>query len=159
MDAKTQPGLDTEEIQLRPATDADFEFLFCLFMATLRVYAEQVYGPKDEATHRQFFTERFRPASIQIVMIDGQDAGMLQLEPSASGGVSLVNIRMTPAYQGRGIGGRLIADVLRDAHARGQSVELRVFKINPARRLYERLGFVVIAETGTHDLMEARPPT
>jgi hypothetical protein len=34
-----------------------------------------------------------------------------------------------------------------------------VLKANLARRLYERLGFVVVGETETHHLMEARPPT
>jgi hypothetical protein len=29
--------------------------------------------------------------------------------------------------------------------------------VNPARRLYERLGFDVVAETDTHWRMEARP--
>lgn len=157
MDADVQPEAGTLEIRLRLATAADFEFLFGLNMATMRDYAEQVYGPKDEASHRQFFTERFRPASIQVVVVDGQDAGMLQLEP-ASCGVGLVNVRVAPAYQRRGIGARLIAEVLQDAHAHGQSVSLRVFKVNPARRLYVRLGFVVVGETTTHYLMEARPP-
>lgn len=158
MDTDVQLEAGTLEICLRPATDADFEFLFGLNMVTMRVYAEQVYGPKDEATHRQFFRERFRPASIQIVVVDGQDAGMLQLEP-ASCGVGLINARVAPAYQRRGIGARLISDVLRDAHARGQSVGLRVFKVNPARRLYARLGFVVVDETDVHYLMEAQPPS
>ena len=81
---------------------------------------------------------------------------MLQLEPSAES-VKLANIRVAPAYQRRGIGARLITTVLRDAHERGQSVTLDVFKVNPARFLYERLGFLVVGETETRLLMEARP--
>jgi len=33
-------------------------------------------------------------------------------------------------------------------------VRLRVFRVNPARRFYERLGFVTTGETETHVLME-----
>jgi hypothetical protein len=33
-------------------------------------------------------------------------------------------------------------------------VKLRVLKVNPARRLYERLGFIHKGETPTHYLME-----
>jgi ribosomal protein S18 acetylase RimI-like enzyme len=144
------------EISLRQATDADFAFLFDLNMATIRVYAEQVYGPQDEATHLRFFRERFRPSSIQVVVIDGQDAGMLQVEPAACT-VSLVNIRVAPSFQRRGIGTCLIKNVLQEAQAHGQSVSLRVLKVNPARHLYERLGFVVVEETDVYYVMEARP--
>jgi ribosomal protein S18 acetylase RimI-like enzyme len=155
VDADALDGLD---ITLRPATEADFEYLFDLNMATIRVYAEQVYGPHDEAAHRRIFHERFPPGAIQIVVVDGQDAGMLQLEPDGDS-VQLANIRVAPEYQGRGIGTRLIQGVLKNAYGRGQSVTLRVFKVNPARFLYERLGFVVVGATETHILMEARPPT
>jgi ribosomal protein S18 acetylase RimI-like enzyme len=146
------------ELAFRPATPDDFEYLYRLNEATMRTYAEQTYGPWDETLVRRLFAERFRPASTRIVLIDGQDAGMLELLPIENG-VQLANIRVAPEYQGRGIGTRLISDILHDAHARGLSVKLRVLKVNPARRLYERLGFVVVGETEPHFLMEARPPT
>jgi ribosomal protein S18 acetylase RimI-like enzyme len=34
---------------------------------------------------------------------------------------------------------------------------LTILKVNPARRLYERLGFTVVGETETHFRLEARP--
>jgi ribosomal protein S18 acetylase RimI-like enzyme len=64
---------------------------------------------------------------------------------------------VAPEHQGKGIGTRLISEVLQDAHSRGLAVRLRVLKVNPAQRLYERLGFAVVGETETHHLMEARP--
>jgi ribosomal protein S18 acetylase RimI-like enzyme len=144
------------DLALRPATDDDFEYLYRLNEATMRPYAEQTYGPWNETLVRRIFTERWRPASIRILVIDGQDAGMLDVLDSRTG-VLLANIRVAPEYQGRGIGTRLVADVLRDAHSRGLPVMLRVLKVNPARRLYERLGFVVVSETEQHYLMEAFP--
>jgi ribosomal protein S18 acetylase RimI-like enzyme len=146
------------DFDFRPATDADYEYLYRLNETTMRAHAEKTYGPWNEPLARQIFAERWRPASTRIVLVDGQDAGMLELLP-ADGSVNLANIRVAPEYQGRGIGTRLISEVLRDAHGRGLSVTLRVLKVNPARRLYERLGFVVVGETETHHLMEAHPPT
>jgi ribosomal protein S18 acetylase RimI-like enzyme len=143
-------------LSFRPATADDYEYLYRLNEATMREYAEQTYGPWDESVARRIFAERFRPVSTRIVVIDGRDVGMLEVLPTETG-LQLANIRIAPEHQGRGIGTRLITGVLRDAHARGLSVTLRVLKVNPARRLYERLGFVVIGETATYHLMQARP--
>jgi ribosomal protein S18 acetylase RimI-like enzyme len=145
------------DLALRPATVDDYEYLYRLNEATMRAYAEQTYGPWDEAVVRRIFAERWRPATIRILVIDGQDAGMLEVLPSEKG-VQLANIRVAPEYQGRGIGTRLVSAVLRDAHSRGLPVRLRVLKVNPARRLYSRLGFVVVGETEQHYLMQAFPP-
>jgi ribosomal protein S18 acetylase RimI-like enzyme len=143
---------------LRPATIDDREYLYRLNETTMRAYAEQTYGLWDETVARRIFDERFRPASIQIVVVDGHDAGMLEVVITDTR-VILANIRVAPEYQGQGIGTCLISEVLCDAHGRGLPVILRVLRVNPARRLYERLGFVVIGETGPHYLMAARPPT
>lgn len=145
-------------ISFRPVTDDDYEYLYAMNEQTMRGYAEKTYGPWNETIALQMFTERWRPESMQIVVIDGQDGGMLELLPMETE-VQLANIRVAPEHQGKGIGTRLISEVLRNAHGRGLPVTLRVLKVNPARRLYERLGFVVVGETEPQYLMEARPPT
>jgi ribosomal protein S18 acetylase RimI-like enzyme len=145
-------------LSFRPVTDDDYEYLYRLNEATMRAYAEQTYGPWDETVVRRIFAERWRPATTRIVLVNGQDGGMLEVLPTEAG-LQLANIRVAPEYQGQGIGTRLVSDVLRDAHARGLTVALRVLKVNPARRLYERLGFVLVGETEPHYLMEARPPS
>lgn len=144
-------------ISFRPATVDDYEYLYALNEATMRTYAEQTYGTWDEAINRRIFAERWRPETMQIVQIDGQDGGLLEVIPSDTV-LHLANIRVAPEYQNHGIGARLVSGVLQDAHSRGLPVALRVLKVNPARRLYERLGFLIVGETETHHLMEARPP-
>jgi len=150
--------MESGVISLRPVTDDDYEYLYVLNEATMRTYAEQTYGPWDEDVQRRIFAERWTPESMRIAVIDGQDSGMLEVIPSETS-VWLANIRVAPEYQRRGIGTQIISEVLRDAHGRDLPVSLRVLKVNPARRLYERLGFVVVGETETHHLMEARPPS
>jgi ribosomal protein S18 acetylase RimI-like enzyme len=53
-------------------------------------------------------------------------------------------IALLPEVQGRGIGTRLIRDILQAAQRRGFPVRLSVFASNPARALYARLGFEVV---------------
>ena len=122
----------------------------------MRAYAEQTYGAWDEDVARRIFAERWRPASMRIVVVGGRDAGMLEVLRS-DGEHNLANIRVAPEYRGQGIGTQLIGEVLREARQRGLPVTLRVLKVNPARRLYERLGFVKVAETESHYLMENQP--
>lgn len=68
----------------------------------------------------------------------------------AEDGLQISGIYILPEYQGRGLGTEVIDEVIKQARKRRQPVSLQVLKVNPARRLYERLGFVVIAESETH---------
>lgn len=43
------------------------------------------------------------------------------------------------------------------ASARGLPTRLQVLKVNPARSLYERLGFELVEETQTHYVMQFQP--
>jgi ribosomal protein S18 acetylase RimI-like enzyme len=71
--------------------------------------------------------------------------------------IFLEYIAILPEFQNRGIGTELIREVLEEAAAKGFPVELKVLKINPAIRLYERLGFEVESRTETRFFMAAEP--
>ncbi len=88
---------------------------------------------------------------------DGRVVGVLKLD--RSGADWLVDqIQLAPELQGQGLGGRLIEAFVAEAHAAGHDVVLQVLKANPARRLYERLGFVVEAEDACEfHMRRARP--
>jgi ribosomal protein S18 acetylase RimI-like enzyme len=55
-----------------------------------------------------------------------------------------------PEFQGRGLGTTILGDVIEHARMGRRPVSLQVLKVNPARRLYERLGFVISGESETH---------
>ena len=59
--------------------------------------------------------------------------------------------------RGRGIGTRILNEIVAEARASGSAVRIYVEKFNPARRLYERLGFRVTEERGLHVLMANEP--
>jgi GNAT superfamily N-acetyltransferase len=143
----------TEEISLRIATAKDLEFLYSLLKAALGPYVEQTYGPWHEEEQRDRFFEFTKPEAHQIVESDGQPIGCLNIEwlPDE---VKLKRVFLLPAFQKRGIGSRLVRQVLSEAKLAGLPVRLRVFKVNPAQRLWQRLGFRVSGETDSHILME-----
>ncbi len=141
--------------RLRPATAGDFAFLHVLHVVTLKGYVTQTWG-WDDAAQAARFRDGFRPEASQIVLVDGLPVGVLAVErrPDA---FFIANIAIVPEQQGHGIGAALIGDVLAEAARAGVATRLQVLRVNPARRLYERLGFAIEGETSTHYLMRADP--
>jgi ribosomal protein S18 acetylase RimI-like enzyme len=62
----------------------------------------------------------------------------------------LVQIQLAPELQGQGIGQTLIAELCAQAREVGATLSLSVLHQNPARHLYERLGFRIV-EVGAHE--------
>ena len=148
---------DRMKIRLRPATESDYEYLWWLHGATMRTYVEAIWG-WDEAVQRQYFEERFDPARLQIVESAGQTVGYISVERQREF-IFLSAITMAPQTQRQGIGTRLIRDLQDEAERQRIPLRLRVLQGNPARRLYERLGFAVTEETETHITMSWPPQT
>jgi GNAT superfamily N-acetyltransferase len=140
-------------ITLRLATAGDLEFLFSLLRASLGPYVVQTFGPWDDAEQRARFLAATDPATHRVVELDGRPVGCLAVRRLPDE-VRLNRVLLLPEFQNRGIGTRLVREVLDEARAAGLPVRLRVFRVNPASRLYERLGFVATGETDTHVLME-----
>lgn len=59
-----------------------------------------------------------------------------------------LSIALLPECRGRGIGTQLLEAMLEAARTRYTALSLSVSPENPARRLYERLGFVVVGQHG-----------
>jgi ribosomal protein S18 acetylase RimI-like enzyme len=69
--------------------------------------------------------------------------------PASEDDRELIFIRMIfllPEFQGRGIGAELLQGEVARATEAGKQLHLKVIKINPAKKLYDRLGFVVVEE-------------
>jgi len=64
-------------------------------------------------------------------------------------------IQIHPDFQGRGFGNSVIKQIL--DNSKSKPVELSVLKSNPARRMYERLGFKVTGKDEYEFYMEFKP--
>ncbi len=147
--------LDGGKVELRRARRSDSGFLYALHRSTLAEYVDQVWG-WDENRQRAWFYGRFDPMRSKVVQVEGRDAGVLAVRLEGAE-IFLASIQILPELQGKGVGATLIGSVLAEAFADGRSVRLQVLRVNPARSLYERLGFRVVEETDTHLVMQARP--
>jgi ribosomal protein S18 acetylase RimI-like enzyme len=140
-----------DEVRLRPAAEDDLDFLWVLHRATMREYVEQTWSWEDKSQERRF-RSKFKPERIQIVLYHGDPAGSISVDYERSR-IFLGVIEIAPAYQDRGIGTYLIRQLCGKADAANVPLELQVLKVNPAKKLYERLGLAVVSETETHYLM------
>jgi len=138
-------------IAYRAALESDIDFLYALHIATMKEYVDRVWGWDDRAQESSF-RQNYAPAQIQIITLDGKDVGMLSLEERQED-VFLRVIEIHPEYQGKGIGTALIKKIIAEGAKNRKPVRLQVLKVNPAKGLYDRLGFSTVEETSTHYIM------
>ena len=132
-------------ISFRPIKHKDFEFLWRLHNAALKDYITQTWG-WDEDWQKRNFAEIFKTEKAKIIVFEKKDIGYWEVGEREVETV-LISIRLLPKYQRRGIGTKIIEDLLDNSQ---KPIRLQVLKVNPAKKLYERLGFEIFDETDTH---------
>jgi ribosomal protein S18 acetylase RimI-like enzyme len=135
-------------VSLRPATAQDVEFLWALHRDTLAAYVDAIWG-WVEPEQRGRFHQEFKPAHRQIVELEGRPIGLWHVEWHPDH-VFLASVEILPSYQNRGIGSRLVRELLHRAREQGLPVRLQVLLGNPAERLYKRLGFRETSRSSSH---------
>jgi ribosomal protein S18 acetylase RimI-like enzyme len=100
--------------------------------------------------------EHYAEASFEVVLVDGEPAGRLYVHRGETE-IRIVDIALLPEYRGDGIGTRLLHELLIEADAAGKSVTIHVERLNPALRLYERLGFSLAEDKGVYLFLERAP--
>ena len=148
---------------VRPGTADDVAFLVDVVVVTTRAQG-RLPEDFDEARFRSGFAEetlaqvegRVAGSETCVIEIDGERSGRLRLVQEDDH-AELAGIQLLPAHQGRGIGTYLIEQFLVEARREGLVPGVSVEKDNPAaRRLYERLGFVLVGQTDREDHLEWR---
>jgi ribosomal protein S18 acetylase RimI-like enzyme len=153
-------------LSFRPVAEDDLEFLFRVYAGTRAEELAVVPWPAEQKeiflrqqfnAQHQFYREHYPNASFEVVLLDGEPVGRLYVDRWTREH-RIVDVALLPEHRGGGVGTRLLRHVIEEATAAGKSVSIHVEVYNPARRLYDRLGFVQVADRGVHVLME-RPLT
>jgi ribosomal protein S18 acetylase RimI-like enzyme len=148
--------------RLRPATDADREFLVRVYGSTRSEELAVTGWPQAEVdafVRMQFdmqdrhYRSAFPDAERSIVEVDGRPVGRLYVHRDDAE-IRILDVALLPEVRRTGIGGALLADVVDEASRSGRPVRIHVEARNPAMSLYERLGFVRVANEGAYVLME-----
>ena len=114
---------------------------------------------KDAFLRQQFdaqdawWHENYAGASFDVILVEGEPAGRLYVHRGRSE-IRIVDIALLPAYRGDGVGTRLLEDLLAEGDADAKSVTIHVERMNPALRLYARLGFSLAEDKGVYLFLE-----
>lgn len=152
-------------LSLRPETAADESLLRALYTDTRA--DEMALVPWDAAQREAFLRQQFDAqrahyrqhypeARFDVVEYEGGPIGRLYVDRGAEVWLVL-DIALLAEFRNKGLGTALMRDVLAGAREAGRPVHLHVDAWSPARRLYDRLGFLPAAENGIHVLMVREP--
>lgn len=145
----------SHDLRVRPAASGDREFLFAVRRAALRAYVDQTSG-WDDAEQRAIADREFGGLPYAVVEERGRPVGYVCVLHESEWDF-VEEIALLPEAQGRGVGTRLLRDILQAARRRGVPVRLSVFLSNPAHALYARLGFTVVRVDEPRMTMEWHP--
>ncbi len=139
----------------------------------LRVYAstraeELALTDWDEAQKRAFLAQQFeaqhhhyqthyRGARFDLILLDSEPIGRLYVARWKEE-IRIMDIALLPEYRNGGIGSGLLRELLEEAAATSRRLTIHVERYNPALRLYRRLGFDPVGETGVYLLLALNPP-
>lgn len=145
--------------------DEDLAFLARLYASTRE--EEMALVPWSEQQKAAFLASQFQyqhthyreyyPACEFLIIEDRtgdepRSIGRLYIDRCPDQ-IRIVDIALLPEYRGAGIGGALLREVLAEGTDRRLPVTIHVEVHNPARRLYEHLGFRPVDSNGVYQLM------
>ena len=150
---------DNDQYNLRPYINNKYynyyDFVYNLKKNAYMKYVEEIRGWNEDAQKEYFkkFIDTYKE-NIYIIQINGKDIGFYNDEYLENGDYEVGNICIIPEYQGKGIGTKILKDIL-ELH-KDKNIHIQYFKQNPVGNLYKRLGFEENGETKTHYQMIKR---
>jgi ribosomal protein S18 acetylase RimI-like enzyme len=133
----------THDVCLRAAEPQDLPFCQRLYFENMGWIIEAL--KLDTERHSAGFTQQWQVAQVRIISVADEDVGWLQAAP-AHDAIFLGQLYLARHLQRQGIGSHVMQILIEEATLARKAITLAVAKINPARGLYERLGFRITHE-------------
>lgn len=160
-------------LELRAAAPVDKAAIACLYASTREQELQQVpwNGEQKRAftdwqseQQERHYDEHY-PGFERLLIHDRRqdregDAQALpigRLYINTTSEVRLMEITLLPPHRNQGIGSVIMDQILRYAESLALPISLHVEPFNPARRMYERLGFTTVETRGLYEFMIRQP--
>ena len=162
----TRGSRGAAEMRLRPEAESDLAFLRSLYRSSREREMDRLADWSDEqkqtfldgqfAAQRAYYREHYPDADFDIIERAGCPIGRLYVA-STPRQLILMDITLLAAERNSGLGHRLVRELQARALREQKIVSLHVEDDNPARRLYDRLGFGEVAAVTFYKLMHWVP--
>lgn len=164
---KPERAVSRDGVTLRAFHEGDLEFLYRVYAASreheMALLVDWTAAMKEAFLRDQFrlqhhhYQTHYPDASYDVIEKQEEPIGRFYVARMANE-VRVMDIALLPDHRGRGIGSALMRELLDEAGRARKFVSLHVENENPAKRLYERLGFIEAGEVGCYELMHWTPP-
>jgi len=153
------------KLRFRPITEQDIDFLYQVYASTRLAemtragWSEQ---QKEEFLRLQFnlqhtqYLQNYQEATFAIILCDKVPAGRFYVDRREKE-IRIIDLALLPKFRGQGLGSAILKDIITEADGKHLPLNLHVERLNPARRLYERMGFILKEDKGMHFFMEKEP--
>jgi ribosomal protein S18 acetylase RimI-like enzyme len=130
-------------LTFRPALNQDFGYCKSIYFAEMEWIIRELH--LDERAQAESFQQQWNQTQVRVITLNGIDIGWLQSFPQGED-VFLSQLFIERSHQRLGIGTEVMKRLIKEAERLNQAMLLDVVKMNPAKRLYERLGFQIVGE-------------
>lgn len=138
------------DLTYRKASENDIDYLLDLRTKTMNPHYANSHLPTDRETTLQRIIYQFDKA--HIILLNDEPVGLLKINRGNK--TEVFQLQIDPTQQGKGLGKKILKDILEEASKEGKTVELSVLKTNKAQHLYTSLGFKTVGEDEHSYFME-----
>ena len=139
-------------LTIRNCTWQDYRYCYTLTKKNMFHYFEKYCG----GWKPNGFRDNFNPRHTKMIIKNQRRIGYYVVKIKKS--VHYIdNIQISASMRGKGLGAYILNIIEKQTlRSKNHRIQLTVFKDNPARRLYERLGYKIIRDKGSSILMQKR---
>lgn len=158
-------ALQSTGLALRPETDEDLPFLMQVFASTRAdelaivpwaLEQKRAFLIHQFGAQRQHYRSYFPNAAFDVLERNGSAIGRLYVDERETR-VHILDIALMPESRGGGIGTAILSAIQDYAATQAKGVDIFVERMNPAKTLYDRMGFKVIREEEIYLEMDWTP--
>ena len=128
------------QIETRKTTKEDTDFARETHHSAYRDVVIRQFGTWNENDQDHFFQESWNSEASQVITCDGTPCGYVYTETQPDRLV-LHELVIRPEFQGRGIGSKILDNIVRKSQEKCIPIYLQVLHQNQAIELYKKFGF------------------
>ena len=142
--------LNNLKFYIRQSVVGDYWFCYFLSKRDMLPYLVKHWKGWDSQAYKNGFDKR----NVKIVEYKGKRVGFYNLVITGNH-AHLNDIQVSRLVRGKGLGTKLLGLIEQEAKSKGVvKVSLQVFKDNPSKKLYSRLGYKVEKDNSNSLVME-----